>query len=163
MDIEEKHIEQLNDLFEKIKNDSNNIDINNNILIIDDDKWIHRVLSHYLKELNFPSLNAYDAYDGIAMTIKEKPLIIILDIIMPEIKGDSLLKMFKRIEDTANIPVIIMSSNLNKSLLKETFKLGVSGYLSKPITRENLFFKLRDSLNNVLYKEETQDEIIESL
>lgn len=130
------------------KKDNNHI-----VLIIDDDKWVQRVLGHYLKEWGFQPESALDPLDGIALAVGHRPLLIILDIIMPEVHGDILLKMLKRIDITADIPVIVMSGNLNKEILGNTFKEGAAGFISKPISQDILFQKINDCLGPLIFKE----------
>ncbi len=123
------------------------------ILVIDDDMWIQRLFSKYLVEWGFRPLSAYDAYEGLAIAIKMKPLVIFLDIVMPEVKGEILLKMLKTIELTSQIPVVIISANFNKELLSETYKHGASGFLSKPFTQKLIYDNLKNLLPNDLVEE----------
>ncbi len=122
------------------------------ILIIDDDNWIHRIISHYLNTWGFTPISAMDAVEGLAKAIQIKPILILLDIIMPEVKGDTLLKMLKAIDITSDIPVLILSGNLNIDILSTTFKKGAVGYIAKPFTQETLFAKIRECLNPEIIK-----------
>jgi len=123
------------------------------ILVIDDDMWIQRLFSKYLVEWGFRPLSAYDAYEGISLAVKMQPLVIFLDIVMPEVKGEVLLKMLKAIEVTSNIPVVIVSANFNKELLSETYKHGASGFLSKPFTQKLIYDNLKKLLPQDLVEE----------
>ncbi len=116
------------------------------ILLIDDDKWIHRVVSHYLSNWGFHPISAFDPVEGVAMAIKERPRLILLDIVMPDIKGDVLLKLLKKIDLTSNIPIIILSGNLNIELLGATYKDGAMGFISKPIKEVILLKKIKEVL-----------------
>ncbi len=119
---------------------------NKTVLVIDDDQWIQRVVTHHLKNWGFEPVSAYDAVEGIAMAVKIMPRFILLDIIMPEANGDLLLKMLKKIEYTSNIPVIILSGNLNVSVIGATYKNGAAGFISKPIKEIVLLRKIREIL-----------------
>ena len=117
------------------------------ILVIDDDRWIQRIFSQYLKTWGFEYHNASDSYEGIDLAIKHKPLLIFLDIIMPDVTGDIMLKFLKRIESLSQIPVVIISGNLNKDVLKSTYRDGASGFISKPFTKELLLQKILEVLD----------------
>ncbi len=122
------------------------------ILIIDDDNWIHRVIGHYLQSWGFTPISALDAIDGISKAIKIKPILILLDIVLPEIKGDVLLRMLKAIDITSEIPVLILSGNLNVDIVSNTFKSGALGYIAKPFTQETLFNKIKEAINPEIFQ-----------
>lgn len=107
-----------------------------NALIIDDDKWTRTLLLRFLKEFKIHSLEADNPYSGISLAFKEKPNIIFLDIYLPEINGDKILKILKELDVTKNIPVIMVSGNFNKELLHDTYTRGAAGFISKPFNRE---------------------------
>jgi CheY-like chemotaxis protein len=144
---------EIDDAVKSLSSTKARKDKNHIVLIIDDDKWVQRVLGHYLKEWGFQHEAALDPLDGIALAVGHRPLLIILDIIMPEVHGDVLLKMLKRIEITANIPVIVMSGNLNKEILGTTFKEGAAGFISKPISQDILYQKIKDCLGPQIFKD----------
>lgn len=116
------------------------------VLLIDDDKWIHRVVCHYLKSWGFSALSAFDPIEGLAMAVKYRPILILLDIVMPEVKGDILLKMLKKIELTSNIPIIIISGNLNTEILGLTFRDGAHDFITKPIKEDILYEKINSAI-----------------
>lgn len=132
------------------------------ILIIDDDMWIQRLFSKYLVEWGFRPLSAYNPYEGVAMAVKHQPLVIFLDIVMPEVQGEVLLKMLKAIEQTSEIPVFVISANFNKELLSETYKNGAAGFLSKPFSQTLIYNSLKKNLNDdVLADIENKFRVIE--
>jgi PleD family two-component response regulator len=118
----------------------------NEILIIDDDKWIHRIVGSLLKGWGFTPVSAFDPVDGLAQAIQNKPLIIILDIIMPMMNGDILLKVLKKLDNTNQIPTIIMSGAISREVFGQTLKSGASAFISKPISQEKLLEKIKESL-----------------
>jgi PleD family two-component response regulator len=116
------------------------------ILTIDDDQWIIKLLARQLSIWGFKPIGAADAFEGIAQALKHKPILIILDLLLPEVKGDALLKMFKKIDELCDIPVLILSGNLNKEIVGKTFKDGAFGYISKPFTSDILLEKIRETI-----------------
>lgn len=112
------------------------------ILIVDDDSEIHSIVGLMLDFWGFKSLKAFDAYQAVSQALKEIPILIILDINIPGISGFQTLKLFKSIETTKNIPVIILSGILDKAVINETRKLGAVGYISKPFSHEAFFDKI---------------------
>ncbi len=105
-------------------------------LIIDDDKWTRTLLGRIIKEYEYVYCEAANPYTGISLAIKEKPTIIFLDIFLPEINGDKILKILKEIDITTQIPVVMVSANFNKELLHDTYTRGAAGFISKPFNRD---------------------------
>lgn len=131
------------------------------VLVIDDDRWIQRIFSQYLKNWGFEYLNASNSFEGLDLAIKHKPLLIFLDIIMPDVTGDITLKFIRGIESISKTPVVIISGNLNKDVLKSTYKDGATGFISKPFTKEILYQKIKEVLDPKIYKRMVHDELID--
>jgi twitching motility two-component system response regulator PilH len=121
------------------------------ILIVDDDQWTHRIFGKYLTEWGFNPISAMNSFEGLNSAIKYKPALIFLDIVMSELPGEIILKILKNLEMTSDIPVVIISANLNKELLSETYKSGASGFISKPFTQKIIYESLKKSLRPSIY------------
>jgi CheY-like chemotaxis protein len=114
-----------------------------NVLVIDDDKMIQAVFRKFLESWGFRVYSSLDPYEGIALAISTNPSFIILDIYLPEMSGEKILKLLKKIEITSNTPIIIVSGNLNWELLNSTYREGASGFLSKPFTKDDLINNIK--------------------
>jgi len=121
------------------------------ILVIDDDKWIVRLFKQYLGQWGFTTISASNAFQGLNEAIHHKPLAIFLDILIPEVPGDTLLKFLKRTELITDIPVVIISGNLNKTIIKSTFLSGAAGFLTKPLSQDTLYNKIYEILDEDTY------------
>lgn len=128
-----------------------------NILTIDDDKWIQRIFSQYLSQWGFHNINAMDPYSGLEEAIKNKPLIIFLDILLPEVNGDTLIKFLKKLEFTSKIPVVIISGHLSKEIIKSTYIAGAAGFITKPFTQETLFNKIKEVIDPAIFNRMIKD------
>ncbi len=131
------------------------------ILIVDDDRWIQRIFNQYLSGWGFEHVEAFDSFEGMDQAIRHKPLMIFLDIIMPEVTGDITLKFLSTVEITKDIPVVIISGNLNKDVLKNTYRDGAAGFLSKPFTKEVLLAKIVNVLDDEIIKKMIRSGLIE--
>jgi signal transduction histidine kinase/DNA-binding response OmpR family regulator len=105
------------------------------ILVIDDDKTVHDVLSHQLSRKGFHVVTVNSGQAGLDMARKLKPALITLDIMMPSMDGWSVLAQLKADPELGSIPVIMLSILKNKSL---GLSLGASDYLTKPVDRDVL-------------------------
>jgi PleD family two-component response regulator len=143
--------------------DFEKIDGNQKALIIDDDKWTRTLLLRFLKELNIHVVEADNPYTGISLAVKEKPDMIFLDIFLPEINGDKILKIFKELDDTKGISVIVISGNFSKELLHDTYTRGAAGFISKPFNREVVQDMLKKVFKNNPEKIEKKNEWVKEL
>jgi CheY-like chemotaxis protein len=109
------------------------MNIKSKILVIDDDEINLWLLKETLVPKGYEVLTAGNGEKGIALAIKSKPDLILLDIIMPVMDGYATLSKLKDNPETKSIPVIMVTavgSELNKRLADS---MGIAGYVTKPI------------------------------
>lgn len=123
------------------------------VLTIDDDQWIQKLILRMFKGWGLYPISALDPYNGLHLAIKYRPLVILLDLNLPDVKGLNVLKMLKAIEITNHIPVLILSANINKNILSDALKFGANGFISKPFKEEILFQKIRQNLDRKIAEE----------
>lgn len=122
------------------------------ILIIDDEKEIIEIFKNKLGKSGHQVLSSPEGEEGIELAQKEKPDIVLLDIIMPQINGLDVLKKLKEDEETKNIPVYILT-NLPPELGKtEARKLGAEKYLFKAENEPTKVVAMIEKLNQKLNK-----------
>lgn len=119
----------------------------NTILLIEDDELDVISVQRSLKKLNFPyelftaynGLEALDMLCGSAVRTPMDPLpdIILLDINMPKMNGIEFLKILSKSDKLKHIKVFIMTTSGDEQDRKTTEKLGVAGYLIKPLNFNN--------------------------
>jgi PAS domain S-box-containing protein len=114
------------------------------ILVIDDDADTRRLLTNQLEELRFEVITASSAEVGLQAARKERPDLITLDLIMPEMTGWEALKEFKEARDLQDIPVVIISVVAGEQDRGNIF--GAVDLLTKPVDRDDLIRVLRRNL-----------------
>ena len=115
----------------------------NSALIIDDDIWIQRIFARTLQ--NFGFTNTYlasNGFEGISLAVEHRPVLIILDILMPELSGHLTLKVLKHIKITSQITVLMVSAMSDAENLGRAVKIGTAGFISKPFTKATVLDKL---------------------
>jgi len=122
------------------------------ILVIDDDNWVHKLIAHHLEKNNYEVYSAMNPLEGIVIALNNKPDLILLDYIMPGINGDVLLKLFKKIESTKSIPIVILSANIDVDFLREAIAFGADAFISKPFTEQVLEEKIKFAFEKNLPK-----------
>jgi two-component system alkaline phosphatase synthesis response regulator PhoP len=99
------------------------------ILLIEDDKLMIKLYVGKLNDEGFEVLTAENGLDGLEMAKKNKPDLILLDILMPGLRGDSVLEELKKDPILKSTPVIMLT-NLDKEELASRFK-GANDFLIK--------------------------------
>jgi len=114
------------------------------VLIIEDDAFLRSLISKKLSSNGFAPLEAVDGETGLEKIKKEKPDLILLDLLLPTINGFEVLSEIKENPSTAPIPVIILSNLGGKEDVEKGLKLGASDYLIKAqFTPEEIIVKVK--------------------
>ena len=116
------------------------------ILVIDDDESILLLLKKLLEEFNCELHEAETGQEGIQITEKEHPDVIITDLAMPGKNGLDVLKRAKEIDE--NIPVIILTAHDEMSPTITAIQLGAFDYISKPLDQERFKLIVTRALEN---------------
>jgi CheY-like chemotaxis protein len=110
------------------------------ILIIDDSPTTRLVLEATVRQAGFDVLLAEGGEQGLALARSQRPQVIILDVLMPDLDGWTVLSRLKSDVDLCEIPVLMLSMLEDQS---KGYVLGASEYLTKPISRIKLVETLR--------------------
>ncbi|MCX7953604.1 MAG: response regulator transcription factor [Bacteroidales bacterium] len=118
------------------------------ILIVDDEPDIVELLSYNLKNSGFITYNAFDGEEAIKIALKEKPDVILLDIIMPKLNGFEVCKRLRAIEDfKLNKAIIIFLTAKNDEFSHiKAFEFGADDFITKPISLPILFARINNLL-----------------
>jgi DNA-binding response OmpR family regulator len=118
------------------------------IMVVDDDPDLRQALSLRLRANNFETLNVCDGYSAIAMAIKERPQLIILDLGLPAGDGFTVLKNLQQYPDLAGIPVIVLTARDPAGNEKHTLESGAMAFFQKPADNEELLGVIRACLRS---------------
>ncbi|MCX5693452.1 MAG: ATP-binding protein [Candidatus Omnitrophica bacterium] len=116
------------------------------LLIIDDEEALASMLSFRLKSLGFNTIAASDGEEGIELAKKNKPDLILLDLMMPKVDGFEVSKRLKKDPDTRHIPIVVFSALANKNTKESIEQLGAAGFIEKPFEPEDLLIKIEKVL-----------------
>jgi DNA-binding response OmpR family regulator len=138
----------LNELVKQLKErmDFSELKVNGknaNILVVDDDDSIRSLLEQELSEAGYLIQQATNGKAALESIRKNRPDLIILDVMMPEMNGFDVAAILKNDPQTMDIPIIILSIVQDKA---RGFRIGVDRYLTKPIDTALLFTEVGDLL-----------------
>jgi len=116
------------------------------ILVVDDNPQLRSLLQSYLTQEIFTVATARDGQEALFMARREKPDLIILDLMMPGMSGYEFLRTYNREADT---PVIILTAKLEENDKVLGLELGADDYITKPFSLRELTARVHAVLRRV--------------
>lgn len=107
-------------------------DIMNRILVIDDNTDIRENTAEILGLAGYEAYTAENGKRGMEMAIKEKPDLIICDIMMPELDGYGVLHLLRKNAETEHIPFIFLTAKAERGDFRKGMEMGADDYITKP-------------------------------
>lgn len=117
------------------------------ILIVDDESDIVAMLESILKRRGYNIVTALDGESCLKKASDEKPDLILLDIVLPDINGFEICKRLKEDEKTKDIRVVILTALSEEKDLSKGLEEGAYSFISKPFAIADLLDKVKDVLN----------------
>ncbi|MCO7225255.1 twitching motility response regulator PilH [Pleionea sp. CnH1-48] len=108
------------------------------VLIVDDSPTETHVLSSILEKHGHEVLTAENGEAGVERAKKEKPDLVLMDVVMPGLNGFQATRQLKKDPETSNIPVIIVTTKDQETDKIWGMRQGAKDYLTKPVQESNL-------------------------
>ena len=108
------------------------------ILVIEDEPDMRRNLTTILRLEKFLPLPAENGSIGLELAKKERPDLILCDVMMPELDGYGVITALRANADTAAIPFIFLTAKGEKPDIRAGMNLGADDYLTKPVAKSDL-------------------------
>ena len=113
------------------------------ILVVDDEKRLVSLVSEYLLQSGYRVISAFDGREALEMARREKPDLIILDLMMPEMNGYEFMQAHRRESDT---PIILLTARVEDDEKVIGLELGADDYITKPFRPRELVARVRSVL-----------------
>jgi len=139
------NIEDIKDIVEKKREKRDYNWSGKQILLIDDDEVTFLLIKNMLRKTNVELTYAVNGKEGIKKFDANKYDLVLLDINMPLINGVDVLKHIK--ESKRNVPVVVQTAYALADDSKRFLKMGSDGYISKPMSQDDLFAGIKKFLN----------------
>jgi DNA-binding response OmpR family regulator len=110
----------------------------NEILVVDDDPVLIKLLQSTLSEKGFKVTALDNAADGLQFAIKNQPDLIILDVMMPIINGYNFCRLLKNEEGKKHIPIVLLTARDEMDDVEIGMEMGAEAYLTKPVNMGEL-------------------------
>ncbi|UCF28402.1 MAG: response regulator [Chloroflexota bacterium] len=117
------------------------------ILVVDDEKRILSLLKAYLEQQGFQVVTAVNGQEAVYTARHEKPDLIILDIMMPDVDGYAVAAQIRREISTRSIPILIFTAKSGLDDKSLGLDLGADGFITKPISTRELLSQVERMLS----------------
>jgi len=113
------------------------------ILIVEDEEDIQELIQFNLKKEGYSIISAYDGEKAIDLAHKEKPNLVLLDLMLPGLDGLEVCRNLKQNNSTRNIPVIMLTAKTEDMDMVTGLELGADDYITKPFSPRILIARIR--------------------
>ena len=116
------------------------------VLVVDDEKNIMDLLVFNLQKEGYNTLEAYDGITAVDMALKEKPDLILLDVMIPKLDGISVCKKIRYALNISNIPILMISARDTESDKIVGLEMGADDYITKPFQIREVMARIKANL-----------------
>jgi two-component system phosphate regulon response regulator PhoB len=116
------------------------------ILVVDDEPDALEVLGFKLREAGYTPIFAKDGTRAISLARDERPDLIVLDLMLPEVDGLEVCKILRRDASTSSIPIIMLTARAAEMDRVLGLELGADDYVTKPFSPRELVIRIRKQL-----------------
>lgn len=119
------------------------------ILIVDDEPTTASMLGMLLEAEGFQTVVVHGAKKAIQAIKEEKPALVILDVMMPEVSGIELCRFIRQEPDIKDLPVVMISAKSQPKDMEAGIDAGATVYLTKPVSKDELVKGVLQGLNDL--------------
>jgi two-component system alkaline phosphatase synthesis response regulator PhoP len=113
------------------------------VLIVEDEQDILQLVKHYLEKEGFRPITAISGLDALKKVKEEKPDLVVLDLMLPEMDGLEVCKRLRSGPDTAMLPILMLTAKAEESDTIVGLELGADDYVTKPFSPKALVARVK--------------------
>src|SRR5882757_1228245 len=113
------------------------------ILVVDDEPYMHRLMQHHLVRAGYELVAARNGREAIESVQRDKPDLVIMDVMMAEMDGISALKALKNADATRDIPVIMLTASAHDLTKEISEAAGAAAFFTKPFSPTHLLAEIK--------------------
>lgn len=122
---------------------------NKKVLVVEDERDISRLIKHYLEKEGFRVLTAASGVEALKKVKEEKPDLLVLDLMLPEMDGLEVCKRVRAVPETAMLPIIMLTAKAEESDTVIGLELGADDYVTKPFSPKALVARAKALLRRL--------------
>jgi two-component system alkaline phosphatase synthesis response regulator PhoP len=125
------------------------------VLVVDDEKDITALVAYHLEREGFRVIQASDGFQALEMVKRERPNLLILDLMLPQMSGLDVCRRLRKEPDTARLPILMLTAKAEETDKVLGLELGGDDYLTKPFGPRELVARVKALIRR---SEEVQGE-----
>lgn len=129
------------------------------ILVVDDEQDLVKLIRYHLEKDGYKVITAYNGDDALFLTRKERPELIILDLMLPGIDGLEVCRKLKADQEFAHTAIIMLTAKGEETDITMGLKLGADDYMTKPFSPKELVARVQAVLRRTQGVSTTKDSI----
>jgi len=129
------------------------------VLVVDDEPDIVALVAYHLAKSGYSVLTATSGPEGLALARREKPSLIVLDLMLPGLSGQEVMGQLRADQSTARIAVLMLTARREESDRIHGLTLGADDYLTKPFSPQELVLRVAAILRRVRAGAEDSSEV----
>lgn len=114
--------------------------MNERILIIDDEPWVHEVVRAYLEREGFIVYDATGGRDGLDLALTKRPDLVVLDLMLPDVSGEEICR---RLRERSDVAILMLTAKAGEEERVAGLGLGADDYLIKPFSPRELVARVK--------------------
>ncbi len=130
------------------------------VLVVEDEQDVVDLLRYNLNRADFTVLIASDGIEGLRVAREQRPDVIILDLMMPQMTGDKVCRALKEDPETAGIPVIMLTAKAEPEERVQGLELGADDYVTKPFSPKELVLRVKAVLRRLRGAERSDQKVV---
>jgi len=129
------------------------------ILIVEDEQDILQLVKHYLEKEGFRPVTAMSGLEALKKVKEDKPDLVVLDLMLPEMDGLEVCKRLRSVPDTAMLPILMLTAKAEESDTIVGLELGADDYVTKPFSPKALVARVKALLRRVERAPSTEPDL----
>jgi two-component system alkaline phosphatase synthesis response regulator PhoP len=130
------------------------------ILVVDDDRDIVRLVRSYLEKAGYQVLSAYDGESALHVLRREKPQLLILDLMLPDRDGWDVARLVRSDSELSATPIIMLTARVEDNDKIVGLEIGADDYITKPFNPREVVARVRALLRRSLLQQETMAPVV---
>ncbi|MGQ3684866.1 MAG: response regulator [Candidatus Loosdrechtia sp.] len=129
------------------------------ILVVDDEQDLVKLIRYHLEKDGYKVITAFDGENALFLARREKPELIILDLMLPGIDGFEVCRKLKANQELANSAIVMLTAKGEKDDITVGLKLGADDYVTKPFSPKELIARVEAVLRRTKTSQSVTDYI----